>query len=43
MFNIYQKAAAYMEMGIKVDWSKHHKDCLIGGSKIRHFVSLFTS
>ena len=38
IFNIYQIAAAYMEMGIKVDWSKHHKNCMIGGSKIRLFV-----
>ena len=33
-----KKAAAYMEKGIKVDWSKRHKDLfqlLIGGSKTR--------
>ena len=33
-----KKAAAYMEKGIKVDWSKRHKDLfqlLVGGSKTR--------
>ena len=43
IFNIYQIAAAYMEMGIKVDWSKHHKNCMIGGSKIRLFVNIVHS
>ena len=43
IFNIYQIAAAFIEMGIKVDWSKHHKDSLIGGSKIRFFVIIIHS